>query len=578
MDFKFKENNHLLKTCVNYRTNLKMKFIITYLSSFETTEFCVDKFEKGQHLRLDTLCQADKIGILTNHMNKNKLQSCRNSYESNHNNPIVIEDLKTSVLIYKQTIDNIINTNTSQGFPSLCKTFCSNRYLLYLENRYFETPSKFVIDAVNKLRDNTTICERIKYAVLAFIMIDESVCLINNEMKDEKFHKICKKINICESDLQSFKIKDAADELVGTFLKEDSGLYEFSCTALSRAVWMSYCDVDALYCIMNCNWTYIEDYVRPPTWPFHKHDVCLPQHNSLIIQRLEKEINGGCLLSVSKYLQKCFPSCCDLIDNFCQLCMDSYVNVETFLSLCREFSKLGTSFELFNSCSVAKYMLSWCNVDTFGNCLLHYCVLQDYIGMMSDMPFTFIDTYMIVLNKSGYAPYHFEFFFGRHKMIAKHLHCIPRTYENYSKLNKLVRSGEQKYGGLVKTKHLNQVGDMFLESDFTKHAKFGSKLDFMCVKDQLLLIKNESMKMVRIKALLSHIKDIEIEKVFTQYGCEIITQYRERHRQKGRISNIETGDHIVICKPFTISLPRLIRICELQVEIYHDNQVSMEIG
>ncbi|CAG2247339.1 unnamed protein product [Mytilus edulis] len=207
-------------TCVDYSNNHKMKFMITYLSSYLNTEIYVDKFEKDQHLRLDTLCREDKIGILKSHMIKNNLNVCNYSYESNHDDPDVIDDVEKSVQIYKRTFDNIIITYTLQGFPTLCQKFCSNRYLLYLENRYFDTPSKSVIEEINILREKAGIFERIKYAVLVYIMIHERACLKDNEINKDTFHVICQKIKIFHSDLQFLRIENAAEKLVGTFLKK----------------------------------------------------------------------------------------------------------------------------------------------------------------------------------------------------------------------------------------------------------------------------------------------------------------------------------------------------------------------
>ncbi|CAC5405642.1 SRP54 [Mytilus coruscus] len=569
VNLKHGENEDLLKICKNYCKSPKLKFIITTTSNYGSDELFLDKFEVKQHLRLDPLCRKDKVGILEKYMSKTKINRCDNTYESNYEDPDVIENPEKPIKMYKRILDNIVDTNTFTGFPSACQKFFSNRSLLHLEHRYFNTPSESVISQINMLRNKTDSFEKIKYAVLVYIMMKERTILPNLQKEDKTLHLICKKIRLSYSDLEFFQLKDAAKDLERTFLKCSCNVYEFNHTTMLKAVWMSYIDADEDYCLLNCYWSYIEDYIRPCEWPFHEYDVCIrPVKNSLIIERLEMELLRGSSWSVSQYLLKCYPSCFEFINTFCQHYMKKETaKFDVYLNLCSAFSKVGTSFEVFKKCLVAKDMLFYCNMDPFGNCLLHYCVLQDYEGMLSDMPNNVIDIFCNVLNKKHYSPCHLEFYFGRKELIEKHINCIPRKYEYYSKLNKLYHVGERNFGRIIETKHLNVIGQMDLQSDVLHRAKFGTKQDFMSVKDMLLKIKNESMVMIRIKQLPPKVVDTQIANVLETFQCVIIKHYRERYRQKRRITNIETGDRIVICEPLKNHLPEKIQIGQFIVEM-----------
>lgn len=173
-------------------------------------------------------------------------------------------------------------------------------------------------------------------------------------------------------------------------------------------------------------------------------------------------------------------------------------------------------------------MLFLSNIDQFSNCLLHYCVLQDYEGMLSNISDTIIDKVLKVMNRKGYSPCHLEFYFGRLEMIKKHIHRIPRTYEYYSNLNKLYHGREKNFGRIIETKHLNVIGQTNLRSDVLQREKFGSKLDFIFVQYMLSMLKKETLTMVRIKKLPTHVDDTEITRVLEELECEIIRQYRER--------------------------------------------------
>ncbi|XP_071160654.1 uncharacterized protein [Mytilus edulis] len=565
----------LLKICKDYCKSAKLKFIITTSLNYGNEEVYLDKFEDKQHVRLDPLCREDKVGILGNYMTKFKIKSCENSYESNYEDPVVIKNPEMPVNIYRRILDNIIDTeNTFTGFPSACQKFFCNRSLLHLEHRYFNTPPDSVISQINTLRSNTEVFEKIKYVILVYIMMKERTTLTDLKNDDERLKSICHNIDISYSDLKFFLLKDAAKDLERTYLKCASNVFEFNHETMSKAVWMSYTDIDKEYCLLNCPWSYIEDYIRPLKWQVQDYDVCIQVDNSLIFRRLEKELNGGSSWSPCQYLLKCYPSCYEFIDSFCQ----HYVNKkdvkrDILLNLCSAFSKVGTSFELFTKCVVAKDMLFSCNIDPFNNCLLHYCVLQDYEGMLSNIPDNIFDKYLNTFNRKNHSPCHLEFYFGRKEIVESHIHRIPRTYEYYSKLNKLYHMGERNFGRIIEAKHLNVVGQMDLKSDVVQRAKFGSKLDFILVQDMLLKLKKETITLVRIKQLPTNVDDKNVARVLETFECVIIKQYRERHRQKGRITNIETGDRIVICKAFKKPLPRLIEIAQLEVEIFHEGQL-----
>lgn len=573
LDVNLKSDQHedLLKICKDYSKSPNLKFIITKSSDFGSGKLYINRFEYKQHLGLDQFCREDKVGISEKHMTKNKVTICDNSYESNYEDPDVIQNSQNPVRMYKKVLDKIIDTHAFTGFPLACQKFFSDRSLLHLEHRYFNTPPNAVIREINTLRNKEEVFEKLKYAVLVYIMMNERTSVIDIQPDDKILTAVCENINV--SSCKSFQIKDAVEELEGTFLKRSRNIFEFSHDIMSKAVWMSYIDIDAELCVSSCKWSYIEDYIRPSTWPVHEYDVCVRVQNCLIITRLVKELLGGSSWSAGQYLLKCFPSCCEFINEFCQEYIERKdVKFEELLKLCSAFSKVGTSFEVFKKCLVTKEMLLSCNIDQFGNCLLHYCVLQDYEGMLSGIPDNDIDKIINVFNKRGHSPCHFEFYFGRKGMVEKHINRIPRTYEYYSKLNKLYHVGERNFGRIIETKHLNVIGQMDLQSDILQRAKFGSKLDFNSVKDMLLTLKKETMIMVRIKKIPSSVKDTEVAKVLETFKCEIIKQYRERHRQKRRITNIETGDQIVICKPFENPLPRLIDIAQFKVEVSHDGQ------
>lgn len=567
VNFEKDQDGTIFKTCKDYCQNAKMKFIITTSSNYHTSELSLDLFEdQKQYIRLDSLCTEDKFGILKTHMTKNKVTICDNSYESNYEDPDVIQNSEKPVKMYKKVLDKIIDTHAFTGFPIACKKFFSDRSLLHLEHRYFNSPPKYVIREINSLRNKKDVFDKLKYAVLVYIMINERASVTDIQEDKNLFPAVCKRIEA--SSWQSFQLKDALEDLEGTVLKCVRNIFEFTHVIMSKAVWMSYIDIDAELCVSACKWSYIEDYISPSTWPDHEYDVCVRVQNSFIITRLVTELSGGSSWSAGQYLLKCYPSCCEFINEFCQeFIKRKDVKFEELWKLCSAFSKVGTSFEVFKKSEVTKEMLMSCNVDQFGNCLMHYCVLQDYEGMLSGIPDSDKDIIINVFNKRGHSPCHLEFYFGRKGMVEKHIRCIPRTYEYYSKLNKLYHVGERNFGRIIETKHLNVIGQMDLQSDILQRAKFGSKQDFKSVKDMLLTLKKETMKMVRIKKISSSVEDTVVANVLATYKCEIIKQYRERHRQKRRITNIETGDRIVICKPFKNPLPRLIEIGHVEVEV-----------
>lgn len=563
----------VLKKCITYSNNTNHKFIFTVLTTYQTTEFYLERFEKNQHLNLvNSLSQNDKIGILELHMVKNKVRKCDNAYESNYEDPEVIDDSTKTVKIYKKILQTIVETDTFVGFPTACQKFFSNRSLLHLEHRYFNTPSESIIRDINLYRYKPSLFENRKYIVLVYIMMENQLDL--SDIRKETMEMLLRKLQISPDKMQKHHVKDSANDLVTTVLNCSHEIYTFHHPTLSKAVWMSYIDVDTDYCVLYCDWDFVDDYIRPKSWPLHETDVCLRIDMSNIISRLQHEIRYGSAWSVCQYLMKFIKFGKEVIESFFQQYSEGKYTIDSSLYLCNAFSKFGSTFEMFEHFPAAKEMLLLSGIDQYENCLLHYCVLQDYTGMLINLPNSFIDTYMSVLNINKYSPFHLEVYLGRQEMFKKHMPHVDRTYENYTKLNRLYYKGERHFGKPIEEKHLNFIGKMNLHSDVLQSSHFGSKKDFFSIRDMLMTFKKASMLMVRIKNLPPTVADTEIEKVLESFTCKIIKQYRERHRRKGRITNVETGDRIVICKPFSILLPDQIRILQYDVKVSHDGQPS----
>lgn len=288
------EKEDILKLCKSYWKSSKLKFIITTSSNCGGDDLFQDRFDVKQHLRLDPCCEEDRLGILNSYMNKTKIVICDNIYESNYDDPVVIKNHRKTVKMYKRIFDKIIDTNTLAGFPSACQKFCNNRDLLHLEHRYFNTPPKSVISEINDLRKNKDVDEKIKYAVLVYMMMNERTSMIKLDEEREKLRQICKSIDVEVSDLELkfYKLKDFTEELAKRYFKYSCNVFELNHKTMSKAVWISYIDVDPAFCVLNCSWSYVEDYSRPLEWKV-KRDVCIPIRRSLVIKRLEKELSLG---------------------------------------------------------------------------------------------------------------------------------------------------------------------------------------------------------------------------------------------------------------------------------------------
>ena len=66
----------------------------------------------------------------------------------------------------------------------------------------------------------------------------------------------------------------------------------------------------------------------------------------------------------------------------------------------------------------------------------------------------------------------------------------------------------------------------------------------------------------------------QIHQVLTLEGCDIQGLFRERLRVKGKVTNCETGDRLVICKFLEKSIPRNLQIGKYMGKIFHSGQLE----
>jgi hypothetical protein len=81
---------------------------------------------------------------------------------------------------------------------------------------------------------------------------------------------------------------------------------------------------------------------------------------------------------------------------------------------------------------------------------------------------------------------------------------------------------------------------------------------------------------IKVKNIPLSADDGQIHRVLTLEGCEIQGLFRERLHVKGKLTNCETGDRLVICKVLKKPIPRNLHIGKYLGKIFHSGQPEFQ--
>ena len=81
---------------------------------------------------------------------------------------------------------------------------------------------------------------------------------------------------------------------------------------------------------------------------------------------------------------------------------------------------------------------------------------------------------------------------------------------------------------------------------------------------------------IKVKNIPLSADDGQIHRVLSLEGCEIQGPFRERLRVKGKLTNFETGDGLVICKVLKIPIPRNLQIGKYLGKNSHSGQPEFQ--
>lgn len=540
------------------------KFIFTIKTS--TGKRGLESFHQRQQVTMDCFTKDDKRGILMKHMQYNNLDECINYLEANYEDSEKLKD-DEKIKIPRKVIDDIVEAETTGQFPELCKLFCSTRSLLPLEDRYFKNPSKSLIHDIHQLRSKTE--TKVLYVTLVYVLMkdtfDESE---DQDVIKKSINTICEKMTIAS--YNPYDIKDAAIELVNKYiyLIEESGRFMFSNEWIKKAVWISYMDIDQKYCVMHCQWEYVSDLLRPNAWPKQNTDVCIRVNTPELTRRLKSEMkNTGSAWSVGTYLRKLSGNGKELTDAFCFDCMQTSGlehKADTLLSFFNGISDLGKDVQVFSYSKSIRDLVQWHHMDKHNNSILHFCIMQNFEFMCNDTSKEFLEPFFKLKNKKKHSPCAFAFYFGRSQILEKHAENIPLDYEFYRILERLFSVGEKHAGKNLKSKHMT-ILPMDLPPNLFDKLKFGKRKDFNAINNILEILKHKTMVMIRVKGLPSEVGNDKVKVSLSSQNCTVIKLYHEKYRQKGKLTNIDTGDHIAVCKFTKNPLPLEIEIENLNV-------------
>ena len=82
---------------------------------------------------------------------------------------------------------------------------------------------------------------------------------------------------------------------------------------------------------------------------------------------------------------------------------------------------------------------------------------------------------------------------------------------------------------------------------------------------------------VRVKNVPLSADDGQIKRALELQKCEIVSMFREKLRIDGKLTNCETGDHIVIVGPIESPLPSSLSIGRYNASIRHQGQINENI-
>lgn len=538
------------------------KFIFTMKTS--TGKRGLESFHHRQQVTIDCFTEDDKRGILMKHMQYNNIDECINYLEANYEDSEKLED-DEKIKIPRKVIDDIVEAETTGQFPELCKSFCSTRSLLPLEDRYFKNPPKSLIHDIHQLRSKTE--TKVLYVTLVYVLMEDT--FEEGDDQELTIDTICAQMKIAK--YLPYNIKDAAIELQNkyNYLIEKSGRFMFSNDRVKKAVWISYVDINPKYCVMHCQWEYVSDLLRPSAWNVQDNDVCITVKTPELTRRLNAEMKDiGSAWSVGTYLRKLSEKGNELTDAFCAcVTTEKHKNkTDILVSFFNGISDLGNYDKVFNFSKSIKDIVMWPHLDENDNSILHFCIIQDFKFMCNDSSKELREAFINMKNKKKYSPCAFAVYFGRDNILKKHAEQIPEEYEYYTVLKYMLSHGEKNAMQNIKPNDLIFL-DMDLPLNLVKNVKFGKREKYTTINQILVALKRKTMIMIRIQGLPPKIRNDSVKDTLTSCGCDVLKVYPEKYREKGDLTNFKTGDLIAVCKFTNKSLPPELTIREHNVTV-----------
>ncbi|XP_063428650.1 uncharacterized protein LOC134711743 [Mytilus trossulus] len=545
----------------NLHASENFKIIFTIKTSIGKK--VLEGFPQRQQVIIDSFTEDDKRGILMNHMQYNNIDECRNYLEANYEDLENVQDGE-KIKIPRKVIDDIVEAETTGQFPELCKSFCSIRSLLPLEDRYFKNPSKSLIHDIHQLRSKPE--TKVLYVTLVYVLMKDT--FREGEDQERTIDIICAQMKIDAYHL--YNIKDAAIELQNkyNYLLEKSGRFMFSNDRVKKAVWISYMDINPIYCVMHCQWEYVSDLLRPSAWNVQDNDVCITVKTPELTRRLNAEMKDiGSAWSVGTYLRKLSEKGKELTDAFCACVTETEKHknkTDILLSFFNGISDLGNYDKVFSFSKSIKDIVMWPHLDENDNSILHFCIIQDFKFMCNDNSEEFGKAFINMKNKKNYSPCAIAVYFGRDTILKKHAEQIPEEYEYYTVLKYMLSHGEKNASQSMKPNDLIFL-DIDLPLNLVKNVKFGERKKYTTINKILAALKRKTMIMIRIHGLPPKIKNDSVKDTLTSCGCDVLKVYPEKYREKGDLTNLKTGDLIAVCKFTNKSLPSELTIREHNV-------------
>ncbi|KAL5013427.1 hypothetical protein ScPMuIL_007697 [Solemya velum] len=202
--------------------------------------------------------------------------------------------------ITRQTIKDIVKTETYLGFPQCARHFVSDLKCFHRGVDFFKRPIQYIRSDIEKLRTSENDTELFEYCTLVIVLLNGKLTISDIYDKQDKLKAIADSCRVPNSKPLYSNIRNMAEKLTCNYLDffKLRGSYKFKHNCILETVFMTVFDSDPNLIIEYCDFNLIKDMLDTyaPTEDFGSivPKYCYPQ----LFGRVENEILKGNLKSV----------------------------------------------------------------------------------------------------------------------------------------------------------------------------------------------------------------------------------------------------------------------------------------